>query len=272
MIDVEVNLARANLYRYLCAAVLPPGNPRFELLNDEGFRPVVATAVNWIGTDATFHPQRLGPAEVDPASMQTTSLFPDGDEINNAYREVFGHSISKDCPPYENEYCANHDVTFRSQRLADIAGFYRAFGLDRSSGARERVDHLSFEAEFMQILLARQLYATEEGLGEEQVEVCRSAQRTFFVEHLGWWLPAFGVQLAGRTTSPFYQALGGFVRGFAAAERAVMDVPPFTELPVAHPDAYAPGGTSFECGLVSVDEGAEAPASTFPLEPAREGR
>ena len=41
--------------------------------------------------------------------------------------------------------------------LADIAGFYGAFGLDRSPSAHDRLDHLSFEAEFLEILIAREL-------------------------------------------------------------------------------------------------------------------
>ena len=83
---------------------------------------------------------------------------------------------------------------------------------------------------------------------------CRQAQRRFFAEHLGWWLPAFGNQLEARTTSSFYKGFARFVRGFAAAERAALGLPPFTELPVAHPDSYEPEGACFECQLNSGDE------------------
>jgi TorA maturation chaperone TorD len=166
-----------------------------------------------------------------PSQLDTTRLFPDEEDISETYLGVFGHTISKECPPYEGEYYANSDITFRSQKLADVAGFYRAFGLDRRAKARGRIDFLSFEAVFMEILIARELYAAEEGLGEERIEVCLQAQRRFFIEHLGWWLPAFGVQLEAHTRSDYYRTLARFVRAFTAAERAVLEIAPFTELP-----------------------------------------
>ena len=215
--DSARDLARANLYRYLCLAPLPPSDPRFGLLRDPGFRSLVVAAADWIRADATFHPPKLGPGEIHPAELDPTSLLPGEDDIDRSYWQVFGHSVSKDCPPYENEYYANHDVTFRSERLSDVAGFYRAFGLDRSGAVRERIDHLTFEAEFLQIVIARQLYAADQGLDEAHVEVCRQAQRSFFIEHFGWWLPAFGVQLESRSNCSFYKGLGRFVRGFVEA-------------------------------------------------------
>lgn len=247
--DSDRDLARANLYRYLCLAPLPPSDPRFGLLRDPGFRSLVVAAVDWMRADATFHPPELGPGELHPSELDPTSLLPGEEDIERSYLQVFGHSVSKDCPPYENEYYANHDVTFRSERLADIAGFYRAFGLDRSGTVRDRIDHLTFEAEFLQILIARQLYAADQGLDESHVDVCRQAQRSFFVEHLGWWLPAFGIQLESCASCDFHKGLGRFVRGFVPSERAVLDVPVFTELPVTHPDAFEPEGSCFDCSL-----------------------
>lgn len=255
MTDPAADLARANLYRYLSVAPLPPADPRFRLLADADFRSVVITALDWIREDPAFHPAKLGPGELHPRDIDVGSLFPDEEGMPGFYLEVFGHSISKDCPPYENEYYANNDVTFRSQRLADIAGFYRAFKLDRAAGARDRIDHLSFEAEFVQIVIARQLYATEQGWNDALAETCRQAQRRFFAEHLGWWLPAFGVRLEARTDSRFYTGLARFVRGFAAAERAMLELPPFTELPITHPDAYEPEGSCFGCDLGADDTG-----------------
>lgn len=269
MTDPAADLARANLYRYLSVAPLPPADPRFRLLADADFRSVVTTAVDWIREDPAFHPAQLGPGELDPVDIDTDSLFPDEDGMSGFYLDVFGHSISKDCPPYENEYYSSNDVTFCSQRLADIAGFYRAFNLDRASGARDRIDHLSFEAEFMQIVIARQLYATEHGWDDALADTCRRAQHRFFAEHLGWWLPAFGGRLEARRASRFYTGLGRFVRGFAAAERAMLALPPFTELPITHPDAYEPEGSCFGCDLGADDNrpaslGTPSPADSAP--------
>ncbi len=264
MSDSTLSLVRANLYRYLCLAPLPPSDERFAALYDPEFRAVTIAAVEWLRDDSAFHPRTLGPGELHPSRLEATRLFPDEEDISEAHLEVFGHTISKDCPPYESEYYGNSDITFRAQKLADIAGFYRAFGLDRRAEARERIDFLSFEAEFMEIVIARQLYAAEEGLGAERVHVCLQSQRRFFIEHLGWWLPPFGVQLEDRTRSDYYRGLADFVRAFTATERAALEIPSFTELASLHPDAREPEGACFSCGPAG-EGGFQPPAaSVFP--------
>lgn len=249
MSDDALDLARANLYRYLSVAPLAPEDSRFELLRHRGFQKVVRAAVELLRTDPAFQPATLGPGETQPSLLEPVTLFPDGENVAELYAAAFGHSISKDCPPYETEHYPNRDISFRAQRLADVAGFYRAFGLDRAPDARERIDHLSFEAEFMEIAIARRLYAVDNGFVAERAEACRRAQRAFFVEHLGWWLSAFGIRLRKRSESPFYRSLGALVRALTAAERAILGVPPFTELPEARPDTYEPVGGCFSCGL-----------------------
>lgn len=237
---LAVGLVRANVYRFLQAAVQPPDGDRFRLLLEGPFREVIVSAADWMRADPAFRPEHLGPGEADPAELDPGSLLPaPGDESLHAdYLDLFGHSVSKDCPPYGGEYYPNKDVTFRSQRLADLAGFYRAFGLDRAADARERQDHLGFEAAFMETVIVRELYAVREDLGNDRVEVCRSAQREFFVDHLGWWLPAFGLRLSSLRPRGFYGALGRWVRALVAAERTVLGIAPFDELPVAKVDDY----------------------------------
>jgi len=266
--DPAAHLARANVYRWLAAATLSPEDPRSALLHDDAFRDVVAAAVRWLRDAPTFHPDRQGPGELSPAELAPGGLVPEGEAPGDSYWRVFGHSISKTCPPYELEYCPNTDINFLSQRLADAAGFYRAFGLERSEMAKERLDHLSFQAEFMQVVIARELYARDRELGaasEDLIELCRRAQRQFFVEHLGWWLAAFGARLAERPDSPFYRALGRLLQGLVAAERAVMSVPPFTELPDVHPDSYEAEGSCFDCGVDAGEFGGPGAADGGPM-------
>lgn len=258
-----VGLVRANAYRYLQAAVQPPHDERFRVLLEGPFRDVVLGAAGWMQADPAFRPRRLGPGEADPARIDPASLLPrPGDESVHAdYRDLFGHSVSKDCPPYGGEYYPNTDITFRSQRLADVAGFYRAFGLDRAADAKERHDHLAFEAAFMETIILRELYAAREGLGEERTEVCRRAQRDFFVDHLGWWLPAFGLRLSTLRPQGFYGALGRWIRALVAVERAVLDIPPFDELPVAKVDDYDPQDDACGACVAGLGGAVETPGS-----------
>lgn len=266
MSDSTLNLARATLYRYLSLAPLPPSDERFAILYDRDFRALTTAAVDWIREDPRFHPQTLGPGEQHPSELDSAGLFPEHKAASEAYLEVFGHTISKECPPYEGEYYTNNDITFRSQKLADVAGFYRAFGLDRRQKARERIDFLSFEAEFLEIVIARQIYATEKDLGQEPIDVCVQSQRRFFIEHLGWWLPAFGVQLEASTHSDYYRGLAGFVRAFVAAERAALKIAPFTELPTPHLGAPEPEAESdcHSCGLDAGERLQRSVPNVFP--------
>ena len=99
MMDPATDLARANLYRYLSLAPLSPSDPRFDLLRDPDFRAVVTAALDLVREDPAFRPAELGPGELDPTDIDATVLFPDEEGVSDSYLEVFGHSISKDCPP-----------------------------------------------------------------------------------------------------------------------------------------------------------------------------
>ncbi len=92
-------------------------------------------------------------------------------------------------PPYETEYGMAH-VFMKVQTMADVSGFYRAFGLDFAAGGRERPDHLAAEFEFLHFLLLLQASALVEGRRTEFLAV-RRAETTFLREHLGAWGPAY---------------------------------------------------------------------------------
>lgn len=83
---------------------------------------------------------------------------------------------------YTSEYTAKGHFQ-KSNSLADIMGFYRAFGLKIEG---ERPDALNVEFEFMHYLVFKWLRAVEQRLEdwEEKITVCREAQAKFFSEHL----------------------------------------------------------------------------------------
>jgi hypothetical protein len=75
-------------------------------------------------------------------------------------------------------------------------------------------------------------------------EICRDAQKRFFTEHLGWWLPAFAMALrckAGDESEPprapenFHSALGSVLAAFTAVERMILDIEPPKELAPRNP-------------------------------------
>lgn len=72
-------------------------------------------------------------------------------------------------------------------RLADIAGFYSAFGV---VVRHERPDHLVAELEFMALLLLAEADARTDGL-TDQAEIAADAARVFLRDHLGTWVTAW---------------------------------------------------------------------------------
>ncbi|MFQ5655354.1 MAG: molecular chaperone [Planctomycetota bacterium] len=79
--------------------------------------------------------------------------------------------------------------------LADIAGFYRAFGFE--GPIREAPDHFANLCGFLAFLALKEGYAAY--LGEvEEAQVAREAERALLDTHLHPYLGRFAEQLAGR--------------------------------------------------------------------------
>ncbi len=224
-------LARRELWLLVSRGFVDPFHQqRFELLKNPAFRRRVIQAASLI---AEQRPSTgLGPGELEPRALSPQDLFVALDARSNnleaAYRGLFGLSaVSLHCPPCEVEYEPNTDVTYRSQQLADVAGFYRAFGLEVSEQAGERLDHITVESEFMYVLLAKEAFALATG-DKEGGEVCREARSKFFKEHVGWWLPAFARILSGVAPPGYYCELARLTAAVSALERVSLGIPPFT--------------------------------------------
>ncbi|MGQ3684807.1 MAG: TorD/DmsD family molecular chaperone [Candidatus Loosdrechtia sp.] len=144
------------------------------------------------------------------------------DVLKSDYLRIVGHTIAKECPLYETQYGAAH-VYQQTHELADIQGFYKAFGLEMSDVERERCDHISVELEFMHYLLYKQAYAAENH-GEEKVQVCVDAQKKFLKEHVGKWVPLFTVLFAKKAGEGFFYALAALTKEFIRLEMKLMDV------------------------------------------------
>jgi putative dimethyl sulfoxide reductase chaperone len=137
------------------------------------------------------------------------------EELGPAYEELFGGAVR--CPPYEGSYEA--DPMRSSREMADVAGFYRAFGAVAGGPAAERPDHAACELEFLSFLAARRLEA--ESAGEaEQAAVCREAEDAFMLDHAGRWLPSFCRKVAREASCDVYRLLALAGERFVVAELA----------------------------------------------------
>lgn len=157
--------------------------------------------------------------------------------LEDAYTRCFGHAMSKDCPPYEAEYAQAH-IFQKTHTLADIAGFYRAFGLDLAADSHERVDHASVELEFMHFLCLKEAYALAKQHPEQQLALCREAQGKFLREHVCRWAFGFARRLRAKAGDTVYQELGQLLAAFLEAELRALGLTPAE---VAGPDMIEEG-------------------------------
>ncbi len=243
-------LARRELWLLVSAGFVDPYHrQRFEFLKNSQFRRRVIQAAGLLAGEHSSID--LGPGELGPRAWSPQDLFAalDGqsNELESAYRRLFGlTAISSHCPSCEVEYEPNADVTYRSQQFADVAGFYQAFGLDVSSGAGERLDHITVESEFIYVLLAKEAAALA-AENHEGAEICREARRKFFQDHVGWWLPAFARILSRVAPPGYYRELARLTAAVSALERASLGLPP-TGLPVrTRPSPAVAEATCFSC-------------------------
>jgi nitrate reductase assembly molybdenum cofactor insertion protein NarJ len=117
---------------------------------------------------------------------------------------------------YECNYYAPANAM---EELADIAGFYRAFGVAPDC---ERPDYISAELEFMKLLTMKEAKAI---LNNEaaNAEICLSAQKKFLSSHLGRWVTALSEIT---DTLKFYSLLCRFLNTWIDAECGHLSVFP----------------------------------------------
>ena len=142
----------------------------------------------------------------------------DPEKLAGAYLETFDASGGLRCPPTETVYTAitPQHAMVKSFELADIAGFYRAFGVEVTPGT-ERPDHIAVELEFMHLLAVKEVVAAGREDGGEHAGICRDARATFFRDHLGRWFGPFCDRLRVEG-GPVYGEAAGVLDGFLSLE------------------------------------------------------
>ena len=163
-------------------------------------------------------------------SSAREALPPTSEVLERHYLETWGHTASSGCSPYEMEYWPAH-VFQKSEGLADVSGFYHAFGLKVSSQTGERPDHLSLELEFMHFLAWKESHALKQGHDTEKLALCRQAQSKFLQEHLGW-VSLFAQRLTEKVEGSFLATWSRLTEQFLCLEAQAMGVS-FTELDMA---------------------------------------
>ena len=104
---------------------------------------------------------------------------------------------------YTVEYMAENEFQ-RVNYLADISGFYRAFGLETD---KERPDFLNVELEFMHFLIFKQMYALSSKIGspKEKAAICQDAQEKFFNTYLYPGAKKIAEKIISQSEAGFYK-------------------------------------------------------------------
>jgi len=247
---IDVAIARSFLYRFLAQAYQDPTEQGWGLLTDVNVRGMLESAVRALTANAPL----LAQTTATLRSQLLPELF---DSFLEAYLAAFGHAARGRCPLNEIEYGdIKADPLFQPHRLADLAAFYRAFGLEVAEDADERHDHICLELEFMCVLAAKEAYALDHQLDVEVLILCRDAQKRFLREHLGRWTPAFARRLASMAAGNPLGSLANFTRAFIEAECARFGVPSGSEDLLLRPVDEAAESMCNSCGVTQLLPGA----------------
>lgn len=131
------------------------------------------------------------------------------------YARLFlGHAP---CPLHETAYGDARRIAGRAAELADISGFYTAFGFEASAGEPDLPDHLCAELEFYSLLLVKLAYVGRRGWSAGR-EVTTRGARKFVEDHLGRWIGAFAAQLRTHDAAAPYRQLADALEALVADE------------------------------------------------------
>lgn len=188
--------------------------------------------------------------------LRSAEFLAERERLASAYHALF--HIDDGVWLYESEYTCHHEFQ-KAENLADISGFYRAFGLQPNG---ERHDHLSVQLEFMHALAFKEAYAraqenaSKTSDDEERLAVTLDAERKFLGEHLARWIPAFARAvrerrpLGGRSERRgFYLQMVDWLQEFVNKELNTLGVDSI--VPVETPVRLDSSVTDFECPFAS---------------------
>jgi DMSO reductase family type II enzyme chaperone len=218
--EIERAVVRSALYKLLAKSFLYPTPQNYEYLVSNDYETLLAD----------LQEMMEGQPDLVQSISGVRSLRKDWrgsqrrEELETEYNRLFAHLGSTKCPPYETEYGFDN-IYQKTEAMADISGFYSAFGLEISPQNTDRVDFFSTEMEFMSFLAVKEAHALEQQENEHG-EICREAQKKFLTDHLGRWVSMFAKVLEKSSDHQFYVSLGNLAEQFLESEFMLLAVAP----------------------------------------------
>jgi TorA maturation chaperone TorD len=209
-------LARAVVYRALSVGFQAPTDVRLSFVGARNGFPTLAAALLHLNA-------REGPPDaLERAASALTGLTPEAIAAADAsFWRLFGHTTRGRVCPCETEY-GRDDGFHQPQQLADVSGYYLAFGLRFGADSDIRADHIACECEFMDFLSRKEAWLAagpaHDNAAEESLETTRQAGRTFLRDHLASFGCAFGARVAAEDPGGYYDAFGRVLLAFLQCE------------------------------------------------------
>ncbi len=248
--DVDIAQARRAAYGLIAHGFQYPQGDAVESMADPGRWSAWPEVLHRVAPEAT---EKLAAVRAigQCSAPDTTSCLA---ERQDSFNHIFGHAVRSQCPPYELEY-GRGEIIQQASFLADVGGFYNAFGMEVDPAVSERGDHISVEAEFMSALCAKEAHAIAQG-DADHCEIAVKAQRDFLLDHLARWIPAFADRVRKADPRSFYGVLAEFSAAFIETECRRLEIPsgpPTLELRPVDSEL----DTSINCGSSSGGAGDE---------------
>ena len=205
---VQDGLERASVYRLLGGALARPAADRHAALADTAG----ALAVS------------VGPPVAELLARFAEAVrATDAGAVADEYGFLFERGAR--CPPYEGAWGDAPQLAGKAALLADLAGFYAAFGLAPGPAQPDVEDHIAAECEFMSAVALKEAYALA-GDDREGAEITGAAQATFVADHLGRWSRAFCDGLREASPLPYYRTVADLLDAWVATEIERLGVTP----------------------------------------------
>jgi TorA maturation chaperone TorD len=218
---VDEALARAVVYRTLSMAFQSPAAQRLDRISARDRFSMAVVALGYLARGD-------GSGQLARVAAQLSSPTPATfDDAEATYWRLFGHTTRGPVCLCETEYGADN-AFHQPQQLADISGYYLAFGLRSGVAFDVRADHIACECEFMDFLCRKEAVLSADPDCDpddgETLDVTRQASRTFLRDHLGRFGCAVGARLAADDAAGYYGAIGQLLLAFLRAECARVGV------------------------------------------------
>jgi len=196
-----MDIHRLYLYTFLSVAF---SYPEVEVLEElEGGLPDLLLSLESLGIDFDVDAFKRVIKEVKERVL----------DLKGEWNALFSTSLK--APANETAYELDK-ASRKAVELADIEGFYRAFGVEVKPPYEP--DSLVAELEFMAYLLRKKLYF-HEAENSEALEIVEKAMTAFLRDHLGRWYRIFTDILKEQTEEQYYKLIGELLRSFLDKER-----------------------------------------------------